>query len=65
MRRIVLRIVFLSRCIQLPAFNSYGASESIVAYCRNIWQSEAGDAEMPVPSSELLAGNVPGIAAKT
>jgi replication-associated recombination protein RarA len=48
---------FLSRCLRLPEFNSYGAGDSIVALLESVWISEAGDA--PAPNFKRMAcGNV-------
>lgn len=50
---------FLSRCIRLPRFNTYGAGESIRALLSRIWKERAGDAPEPdysrVPTGSVRA----------
>jgi putative ATPase len=48
---------FLSRCIRLPRFNSYGASESVRQLLARIWRERANGASEPdyarVPTSNV------------
>ena len=48
---------FLSRCIKLPDFNSYGAGEAIADLLAKVWQAEAGTADAP-NFRKLACGNV-------
>ncbi|HVB56865.1 MAG TPA: AAA family ATPase [Candidatus Acidoferrales bacterium] len=48
---------FLSRCIKLPDFNSYGAGEAIADLLANVWRVEAGTADGP-NFRKLACGNV-------
>jgi DNA polymerase III gamma/tau subunit len=48
---------FLSRCIKLPDFNSYGSGDAINTFLARVWQAEAPSA--PVPNLKKLAcGNL-------
>lgn len=48
---------FLSRCLRLPDFNSYGAGKEITALLERVWRDKAGDA--PLPKLDRIAcGNV-------
>jgi replication-associated recombination protein RarA len=48
---------FISRCLRLPDFNSYGSGDAIAELLARVWQAEAGDA--PSPNLKKLAcGNV-------
>jgi len=48
---------FLSRCIKLPDFNSYGAGEAIADLLAKVWQAEAGTADAP-NFRKMACGNV-------
>lgn len=48
---------FLSRCIRLPEFNTYGAGSEIKALLARIWHERAGDSPEPKFSS-VPTGNV-------
>ena len=48
---------FISRCIQLPDFNSYGAGTEITDLLARIWRDKAGQAEPP-NFKRLASGNV-------
>jgi DNA polymerase III gamma/tau subunit len=48
---------FISRCLRLPDFNSYGAGEAIADLLARVWDVEANGA--PIPNLKKLAcGNV-------
>jgi replication-associated recombination protein RarA len=46
---------FLSRCIKLPKFNSYGAGESVRQLLGRIWRERAGNAAEPDYSKATTA----------
>ncbi len=48
---------FLSRCIKLPDFNSYGAGDAIAELLARVWQAEGGTADAP-NFRKLACGNV-------
>jgi replication-associated recombination protein RarA len=48
---------FLSRCIKLPDFNSYGSGDAIAGLLARVWQAEAGTADAP-NFRKLVCGNV-------
>jgi DNA polymerase III delta prime subunit len=48
---------FLSRCLVLPDFNSYGAGDEIAGFLARVWKAKAGTAEAP-NFKKLACGNV-------
>jgi replication-associated recombination protein RarA len=48
---------FLSRCTELPAFNTYGAGDAIKTFLAQVWNSETANSEAP-DFSRIPTGNV-------